>query len=161
MDRGFNRGFTLIEVLAALALFGIVLAGLMSVFWCAFYGYENEVKQSELQYDARQARCRILDDFRQSQSFVIKDNAGNEVAPGNQGVRLHLVMDTEEVEFYVNNNMLYRNSSLPATPAQPVASNINSVTFKSPKAGLLELNITAIIAEHELKTATGCKSRID
>lgn len=161
MDKRFNQGFTLIEVLAALALFGIVLAGLMSVFWFGFYGYENEINQSELQYAARQARCRILGDFRQSNSFVIKDSAGNEVNAGNEGVRLHLVMKSEEVELYCNNNQLYRNSSLPATPAQPVASNIDAITFMSPKAGLLELSITTVIGGHELKTATTCKSRID
>jgi prepilin-type N-terminal cleavage/methylation domain-containing protein len=161
MNKGFNQGFTLIEVLAALGLFGIVLAGLMSVFWFGFYGYENEINQSELQYTARQARYRIMEDFLQSSAFAIKDIAGNEVPAGNEGVRLHLVMQSEEVEFYVNNNQLYRDSLLPATPAQPVASNIKGVTFNSPAAGLLEFNIIALIAGHELKTGTSCMSRVD
>lgn len=160
MNKELDRGFTLIEVLAALALFGFLMAGLMSVFWCGFYGYEKEVNQSELQYDVRQARYRIIDDFRQSRTFVIKDKDRKEVTGHDEGVRLYLVKDSEEIEFYVYNNQLYR-ALLSSHTVHPVASNISAITFTSPGAGLLELNITAALAGHELKTGTTCRKRID
>lgn len=162
MDKGLkNEGFTLVEVLAALGLFGLVMVGLMSVFWFSFYGFQNETSRSELQYSVRQARSRILDDFRQCNAFAVNDDHGNNVAGDKQGTRLHLVYEDEEVDFYISNHQLYRNSSLPDTPAQPVASNISSVTFLSPVAGILEINITADIGGHELRTGTISTNRVD
>jgi prepilin-type N-terminal cleavage/methylation domain-containing protein len=161
MDKECNKGFTLIEVLAALGLFSLVMAGLMSVYWFGYYGYEKEMNRSELQYSARQARSRIMEDFRQCRAFTIKDAAGNEMPGGSNGVRLSLVIGAEEIEIYAQGNQLYRDSREPGTPPQPVASNIKAVVFNSPGAGLLEFNITTLVSGCELKTGSICKSRVD
>lgn len=158
----YEEGFTLIEMLLALALFGVVMAGLMSFFWFGFSGFERDGNRTELQYSARQARSRILDDFRQSSGFSIKDNAGHEISSGNEGECLYMVMnDGEELKYSVYNNQLYCKSSLSGCTPQPVASYIKAMTFCSPAIGLLEFSIKAENENQAFTSHTSCKGRVD
>lgn len=144
-----ERGITLIELLVALALTGIVLTGLMSVYWSASYAFEREYSKSDTQYSARQAKERISNDLRESKSFLIQDG----------GQKLHLVKDGEEVDYYVNNQQLYRDSSN-ASPS-PVVNNIESITFSGSVPGLLEVTVAAKVKDNEYSLTFACKSRID
>lgn len=151
-----EEGFTLIEVLAALALAGIVMGGLMSVFWFGFNGFKNETTRADLQYSARQARGRIIDDFRECTSFTILDE-GNGLCLFIP--REELDQPGEELFYYVRDNQLYRQPA--EGTRQPVASNIDKISFESPTIGLLQFDIETSSGVHKFNLHTRCKGRVD
>ncbi|MGI5921027.1 MAG: prepilin-type N-terminal cleavage/methylation domain-containing protein [Syntrophomonadaceae bacterium] len=153
-----EKGMTLVELLLALGLMGVVLAGLMSAFWFTLFAFERGIDQTDSQYAARQGRERIIRDFRSSEGFSVQDTAGNNMAMGSTGQRLHLVREGEEIDFYAHNNQLYRDSTI--SSPEPVAADITSIKFISPVPGLLILTITARAGSEEWTAKTAYMSRV-
>jgi prepilin-type N-terminal cleavage/methylation domain-containing protein len=76
-----QRGFTLIEVLSAMAVFGIVLATFAMVMQSAIRHSGEVEQQSNLQHDARTAITTMAQDLRQAY-----DGDGNEATAPIQSI---------------------------------------------------------------------------
>jgi len=157
MNSTGEKGFILLEMLFSLALAGIVMAGVLSVYWFTSHIFGQETNLSDLQYSARQAKDFIVKDCKYSKNIIILASPGGEEVP--EGECLYLVKDFEVVDYYVSNKQLYRDSS--TSSPLPVAENIESVTFTSPTPGLVEICIKASNAEEDFILRTSVKSRLD
>lgn len=144
-----ETGMTLVEMLVALALTGIIFTGFMSVYWFASYAFEREYCQADIQYSARQAKDKVFNDVRESKSFCILDG----------GTELRLTKNDTQVHYYVRNEQLYRDDDI--SPPSPVACNIKEVYFYSSAPGLLEITITSTIEEQEFILEAACASRLE
>ncbi len=124
-----EAGFTLIEVLLALAIGSLVISGFLSVFWAASNAYEKGVTASDIQYMAR----RGINDIEKD----IKEAAG--VAISNEGTELVLNKDTEnEIIYRANNKNLYRVAK---GTSVPIAENVRKIQFKEVDNGLVEVQL--------------------
>lgn len=163
-----ERGMTMVELLVAIAISALVLAGLMSLYWLGSRAYMREEEMAEAQYAARQAEEFISRDMRSCSSFTICDAAGNPVNPGSAGVRLELVIEengrTAHVSYRLDsyNHNLYRsfidgvsNNTL------AVANGISSLAFQSPSLDLVDIYIRASCGNTEYVLTGGMKKRVD
>lgn len=154
-----DKGTTLLELLLALALIGMVMAGLMSAFWFSVFSFNREIAQSDIQYAARQGRERIIKDFRSSEGFYVQDAALNDMPMGQKGQRLHLIKTEENVDYYAKNNQLYRDSSL--SSPEPVAENIADINFINKVPGMVRITIISRSGGNNFILRTNYMSRID
>ncbi len=112
-----QKGFTLLEVILALALTALLSSGLMAVYWLASQALSWESSMSELQYTAREVRQMILKDIHCSERIQVLSWDGSQVNPGEAGQCLRLtipVMKKAGVEYiaasyYMENGKLYRH----------------------------------------------------
>jgi len=65
-----KKGFTLIEIIVAIALSFILLGALYSVYLTSYRSYRNNVARAELNQNARIAMERITRDLRQTQEIT-------------------------------------------------------------------------------------------
>lgn len=155
-----EQGTSLLELVIALSLIGVLCAGFFSLNWFGESAFRMQTSQAELQYSARHARQSIMEDVAECKSFsVLNARGGSEVLSGSDGAYLNLVLSDRITDYYVSNNQLYRNSSI-ASP-QPVAENIQAVSFSSPYPSMLNLRITASSKQRNYVLETRCADRID
>ncbi|MEN6461950.1 MAG: hypothetical protein ABFC94_11350 [Syntrophomonas sp.] len=154
-----DKGTTLLELLLALGLTGMVMAGLITAFWFTLFSFNREITESDIKYAARQGRERIIKDFRSSEGFSIQDAAANEMPMGQEGQRLHLIKTVENVDYYANNNQLYRDSSL--SSPEPVSENIPDIKFINPVPGMVKITITSRADSNNFILRTTYMSRVD
>lgn len=143
-------GFTLLEVLLALALFGLVVGIIMTVFWNILLQSSQMQTRAELQYDARQCRQYLMSDIEDSVSFTINNTQGN---PADQGCHLYLVTSAGIIHYYTYNKQLYRDTTA-GTPL-PIAENILLVSYFTYSADVLVFEICASkgTLQYDLETA--------
>lgn len=143
-------GFTLLEVLLALALFGLVVGILMTVFWNILMQSSQMQTRAELQYDARQCRQYLMSDIKDCVSFTISDSHGN---PADQGSHLYLATSAGIIHYYTYNRQLYRDTTA-GTPL-PIAENILLVSYFAHSADVLVFEICAAkgTLQYSLETA--------
>jgi type II secretory pathway pseudopilin PulG len=154
-----ENGTTVLEMLLALGLISMVMAGLMSSFWFTLFTFNREITQSDIQYAVRQGRERIIRDFRCSEGFYIQNAALDDMPMGREGQRLHLIKTAEKIDYYSKNNQLYRDSSL--SSPEPVAENISDIKFISTVPGLVRITIASRIGGNSFALKTNYMRRID
>lgn len=124
-----QEGFTLLEVLLALAIGSIVLMGLFSVFWSASNAYEWGATSVDIQYMARRAVSDMEKDIKEATSINIDQ----------ESKKLLLNEESEnEIAYYVKNGNLikaYKKASL------PIAENVNEIEFIQLESGLVEVMV--------------------
>lgn len=124
-----QQGFTLIEVLLALAIGSIVIMGFFFVFWAASNAYEWGAISVDIQYMGRRAISDIEKDIKEATSININQEL-------NQ-----LVLNEEsenEIIYYVKDGNLikaYKKVSL------PIAENVNEIEFSQSENGLVEVMV--------------------
>lgn len=167
-----NQGMTLLELLLALGLLGLVASGLMTMYWLASYTFEHETGRSDVQYAARQSVEKIIQDLRSSDGFHIIPGEP-ELAPGETGQCLCLEKEEEvrqvntpcRVYFYMENNQLYKEcrrlKDNTFVVKIPIAENITRVLFSSPAPGLVNIKIDADNGSNKFSLETSSNNRVD
>ncbi|SDK41085.1 prepilin-type N-terminal cleavage/methylation domain-containing protein [Sediminibacillus albus] len=102
-----NKGFTLVELLAALALLGLIVGLASSVHLFGQKQFTNEIKQVNNQSNVRLVLKQITKDIRSSNMLAIEGNVltvdGNVYKQeGTQMLRNDRLMVTGIAEFTVN-----------------------------------------------------------
>ncbi|MEA1960273.1 MAG: prepilin-type N-terminal cleavage/methylation domain-containing protein [Bacillota bacterium] len=154
-----DKGTTLLEMLIALALFGLISAGLVTVYWISETAFNGQSARADVQYSARHAREAIISDFVACTSFSVLDVCGGiEVADGSVGTCLHIAKSDRTVDYYINNQQLYRNPSN-ASPG-PVAEFISQISFSKVSLNTMAMSVVALSQKQEYTLETTCCSRI-
>ncbi|MGE5380619.1 MAG: PilW family protein [Methylocystaceae bacterium] len=162
-----QQGFTLIELLVALGLTALVTTGLMSVFWLSHNAFIREQNQADMQYSARHARDILVRDIRASKTIEVWIAQDTPVSsPQDSGSWLSLQVEnngsTQQINYYVANNVLYRdNVSAHPNNKLPIASNLESISFTSPKPTLVNIMINTRIDEQVYSLSSSMSRRID
>jgi prepilin-type N-terminal cleavage/methylation domain-containing protein len=144
-----EAGFTLMEMLVALALASLVSTGLMSVYWSANHAFNRLSDYSDTQYGARSAIQRIVEDVRMAtQAPVVKES----------NTKLVLTTPGGTVEYYRNaiNNNLYRRSG---GTAVPVAENITDLKFSN-SVSPLKITVEAAVRGNAYRLSSGASYRV-
>ncbi|NLB88900.1 MAG: prepilin-type N-terminal cleavage/methylation domain-containing protein [Syntrophomonadaceae bacterium] len=124
-----QKGYTLIEVLLALAIGSIVIMGFFSVFWSTSNAYEWGSTSVDNQYMARRAMRDIEKDIKEATSININQEAKQ------------LVLNEErenEIVYYVREGNLirsYKKASL------PIAENVKDIEFEQSDNGLVTVMV--------------------
>lgn len=93
-----NGGFTLVEILIALAIFGVVIAQAFAVFGAQHVTYTNTERAIEVQQDARLIADAVLSDIRMA-GYMVPQQAGiASVDGGNARPDLLCVSDPEKID---------------------------------------------------------------
>jgi len=147
-----DQGTTLIELLLALALMSLVLAGLFSVYWSGNKVFETESANSNAQYCARSAMQWITQDIRSSyrpegDSSLDDDEINMSVVKDGQE-------DAEECHYYLSGTNLYRNS-------QAIAKNIDYINFtRNAGSALIRVTIEAEVNGYSYRLASSASPRL-
>lgn len=158
-----NRGFTLLEVLVALALSSLVVAGIMSVFWLGNLFMRHQQAAADARYSVRQAAEYITQDVRNSQQIQICDQNNQPVAVGGVGKRLRLTLTShEQIDYYLYpyNRTLYRYNLTDSNNA-PVAMLIKDINLLCPQPGLLDIELTALAGDGSYLLHIAVQARTD
>lgn len=160
-----QQGFTLIELLVALGLTALIAAGLMSVFWLSHNAFIKGQNQADLQYSARHARDVLVRDIRASKTIEVWTAKNKPVdSPQECGSWLNLQIEsngnTQQIYYYVDNNILYRDLVHPRNKL-PIASNLESISFRSPKPNLVNIVITTCIDNQVYSLSSSMSRRVD
>ncbi|HZK44486.1 MAG TPA: prepilin-type N-terminal cleavage/methylation domain-containing protein [Syntrophomonadaceae bacterium] len=127
-----QKGFTLVEVLLALAISSIVISGFFSLVWTTTKAYENGISFSDNQYMARRAITDIEKDIKAAYSVEIPTEAELFLNKKSKGKR------NAEIRYRINkeNDNLLRNSI-------PIAENLKRLEFKQNRDtnGLVEVKV--------------------
>lgn len=115
--RGFDQGFTLVELVVAMALFSfmllIVVVGFMNIVGL----HDQAIAANATQNSARAALDQLVDAVRNSQSVqsICDSTGGNCGSPktATEILCLNMAASAQEV-FYVDNGVLYEAQNCPA-----------------------------------------------
>jgi prepilin-type N-terminal cleavage/methylation domain-containing protein len=108
-----ERGFTLAELLAAMAVLGLMMAGLFLTLQGGQGTYLYHSGRVEVQQNARVALLRMLSELRTASSIT---------TAGANDVKFTYLDDTGTsvtVEYSLNGTSLQRNQTVPAIAGQP------------------------------------------
>ncbi len=150
----YRSGFTLIEVIAALALTGIMALALGSLYWTGYKGFDSLDASTEAQDQARVAFDYIRRNLVQARKLV-KLTANESVFINGSGQKLGL-------RYY--NGTLYRDfyqtetSNYPSA-SNPVAEKINRLSFTSPLPGVVQVEIEASFSGYSYLIQTSVSLR--
>lgn len=91
-----NKGFTLVEVLATIAILGIVISIYSSLYYSGYKAYDNTQKNIDVEQNVRYAMNYIVDKINQSENK-------NSISPytdsnGNSGIKI----DDQNIILYNN-----------------------------------------------------------
>lgn len=154
-----QKGFTLLEVILALALVAMLSSGLMAAYWLASQTLSRESSMSEIQYTAREVRQMILKDIHCSEKIQVLRPDGSQANPDEAGQCLRLtlpVMKKAGVEYiaasyYMENGKLYRHRFMlhdKQDPSDdqfldklPLSDNMTGLSFYSFMDGVVEYEL--------------------
>ena len=125
---GDCRGFTLLELLLALALGLLVMSMMVLLTGSMTRAYECQQINTELQYTARMCHQVMREDLKEAAAIQVLENGSK--------IKL-LSCKGESIYYYVQNNQLYQQGKAKV----PVAENIRSVYFQELAPGLYLLSI--------------------
>ncbi len=151
-----DRGFTLLEVLLALAVFNILLIGLFSWLGIGVNVSRSVVSSAEELYNAEQALFFISDCVRQSAGDpeIMKSTQN-----GSDSVTCYLPVTnargaftggTRRIKITHQGSTLYR--SVDGAVRQPFADGIGKLTVHSEADGCLEITIITDEKQNEFST---------
>ncbi|NSW81712.1 MAG: prepilin-type N-terminal cleavage/methylation domain-containing protein [Syntrophothermus sp.] len=127
-------GVTLIELLVALALTGVIALAWVSFYLTGYRGFDNSDNQTEVQDQARVAADYLYRSLIQAQK-VVKLTDDEVVFLDSTGQKLG---------FRYYNGVLYRDfyqtvtSTIPAA-SNPVANLVEELRFTSPQSGVIKV----------------------
>lgn len=107
-----QEGFTLVELLTALALLVIIASGLLSIYWSGTAAYNRDNKKSSVQYDTRVASDRINTDIRECIDLWEDKNAVPPVNNIEGGIQVQDATGTEVTsgpQLYLEKNEAVNN----------------------------------------------------
>lgn len=146
-----ERGTTLLELLIALALTSMVMAGLFSVYWTANSAFEKQSSRSDAQYCARTAMQWITGDIIcscrvQGEQSLDDDELTIRVMKNNQAT-------PEECRYFLSGTNLRRNSL-------PVAENISSLNFtRASGSDLIKITVEATVNRQSCRLVSAAAPR--
>ena len=129
------KSFTLVEILVAVVIFGLVIAGLIMILNSGFLAYNTDSCLLGLQQNARVAMDRMVRELREGLPGTII-NGGNQITfntPNENGIRYY---------YDAINNRIMRE--YPAGTNTILANNITNLNFPPLIGSLLEIQITAV-----------------
>jgi len=131
-----NTGFTLVEVLAVLALTGIIALAWSSLYWTGYKGFDSVDSRTEVQDQARVAVDYIYRNLIQARK-VAKLTSEEVVFITGSGQKLGLRYYNGTVyrDFYQTASSKYPSAS------NPVAERVRQLTFTSPQAGVIRVEV--------------------
>lgn len=141
-------GYTLLELLAVLAITGMVVAALGGLLLNGFRACQRVEARSEIQEAARVSLEMIARDIRSCQSLreVREDRL---IMTGADGSRL---------EYYVSSQTLYRSIR---GVSNPVANQVQDLGFREVHPDLVEVSLTAGDGEYSYPLGTRVKRMTD
>ena len=110
--KDYRRGFTLVEILVALAILGFVIAGAATFFTKMYDLWMINTYQTDIQQNARIAMDEMTKYIRQASSptitnSIVIDRYDISESAGSL-IRFHL-LDGSTIQYYQHSNQLYRN----------------------------------------------------
>lgn len=103
-----NKGFSLVELLVAIAVAGIVTTGIASLMMQSLSMYSKETVNAKLQTDLQTASNYLFDSVMESKGFIIiNDTANTTVEPTNTRFALLGDFSSEGGAYKVKNGYLY------------------------------------------------------
>ncbi len=123
-----NKGFTLVELLAVLALLGLIITLAGSVSWFGQKQYTNQLEETKQQSEVRLALKQITKDLRQSDSLTVTNNQ----------------LELDEIVYRLEDGLLLRDGRM-------VAEGIADFLVKSTERGTgVKLKIKGAGDTHQL-----------
>ncbi len=143
-----TRGYTLLELLAALAITGMVVAALGGLLLNGFRACQRVEARSEVQEAARVGLEMIARDIRSCQSLreITEDRV---IMNGADGSRL---------EYFVSSQTLYRSIR---GVSNPVANQVQDLSFREVYPDLVEVSLTTGDGEFSYPLRTRVKRMTD
>lgn len=175
-----NQGFILLELLLALALTGLLVSGLMVVYWvsCSFYRFENS--QVLMQFTLREARnCMLKDVWGSEDIQILNTRYGGFVGPGAVGSCVKIIVSTVQdmntdytgIYYYVQNNRFYRERTQlndiendwddTLVDKIAIADDLVSAVFSSPANGRLDYSLTCQVDSNTCNVNGVGRSRVE
>ncbi|WP_161993100.1 prepilin-type N-terminal cleavage/methylation domain-containing protein [Sediminibacillus terrae] len=123
-----NKGFTLVELLAVLALLGLIITLAGSVSWFGQKQYTNQLEETKQQSEVRLALKQITKDVRQADSLTVTNNQ----------------LELDEIVYRLEDGLLLRDGRM-------VAEGIADFLVKSTERGTgVKLKIKGASDAHQL-----------
>lgn len=143
-----TQGYTLLELLAVLAITGMVVAALGGLLLNGFRACQRAEVRSEIQEAARVSLEMIARDIRNCQSLreVREDRLIMTDADGSR------------LEYYVSSQTLYRSIR---GVSNPVANQVQDLGFREVHPDLVEVSLTAGDGEYSYPLGTRVKRMTD
>jgi len=143
-----NKGYTLVELLAALAITGMIIAALGGLLLGGQRACQRVDLRSEIQESARVGLEMMIRDIKSCNS--LKDvNADRLVMTGSDG---------SMIEYRVSSGILYRAVS---GKANPVANQVQGLTMHEVLPDLLEVSLTTGNGDFRCQLKTRVKRMTD
>ena len=145
---GGTQGYTLLELLAVLAITGMVIAALGGLLLNGFRACRRVEARSEIQEAARVGLEMIARDIRSCQSLreVREDRLSLADAVGSRS------------DYYVSSRTLYRSIR---GVANPVANQVQELTFREIQPDLVEVSLVTGDEEFSYPLQTRVKRMTD
>jgi prepilin-type N-terminal cleavage/methylation domain-containing protein len=143
-----NKGYTLIELLAALAITGMVIASLGGLLLNGQRACQRVDHRSEIQESARVGLEMMTRDIKSCQSL-------KEVSTDRLAV---VGRDGSSLGYHVSSGTLYRSVR---GVANPVANQVQSLTVREVLPDLLEVSLTTGDEEFRCQLKTRVKRMTD
>ena len=142
-----NRGgFTLLEMLVALPIALLILAGALLLFRVGIDSFNRAYRNSDAHYALRHARTYLLEDITAGQGYVIYDRPnGSRLRDGTPGGCLEIFRTTEagnvyRVQYYADLQQFYR---MDGSNKAPVTELMRSARFTGLGSGLVRIELEA------------------
>jgi type II secretory pathway pseudopilin PulG len=155
------RGFTLLESLLYIALFGLIMNGMLSGLWAftesadriqtqAFLETEGNFLMEKMQYDMRQAKTisQPVDTATTSELVLASADSASPEAYPNYGTY---------IELYLADTVLMRTQEKTSLPLSSNSVNVSDLSFKrldtdsnDPESITIHFQITATTSDDQL-----------
>lgn len=143
-----NQGYTLLELLAALAITGMVMAALGGLLLSGQRACQRVDDRSEIQESARVGLEMMVRDIKSCRS-IVEVNADSLNLVGNDG---------STVRYQVSTGTLFRSAK---GAANPVSNEVTSLAVSEVLPDLLEVSLTTGEKEFSYQLTTRVKRMTD
>jgi len=129
------KGFTLVEVIVAVAIFSLIIGTFASLFVLFFKNYNFTVEQGKTIEEAKLSVQKFGSELREARTS--QDGAYPLVITNDQEVAFYSDVDNdgqvEKVRYYLDGNSFYRGVVEPGTPPVVYDSNTETIRMISDK----------------------------
>ena len=168
-DESDQRGFTLLEVMVAVAIFGFLMMYVAQLLGSQIRLFNRALDQNDLEYNARTAMMHILDEIRLHPStYYFQGQAGGQ-DEGIYYIKKNTPPQADEVlclldvrpdvnnlppgtGIYLTGNQLWFRDGQKANTKYLIADKIASITLEPVYARLLKIVVTTADNTTDLKT---------
>lgn len=125
-----NKGVTLIELVIVIALIGIVLSVIYSLYFFSQSTYSQGENQYELQTEARLAFESLTQDLRFVREIEIIDNHGSETAEPYETILYYDTINNQVVKNFAGTTKTYRFNTSSSNPLVFKKTSNNTIYYK-------------------------------